>query len=248
MKYYVVSDLHGFFTQFHTALTKAGFFTDTEPHKLIVCGDLLDRGKEAAKMQEFILDLMKKDEVILVRGNHEDMFVDLATIDMGEPLQHHIQNGTHNTVTQLTGMDFISSLSDQLRFARLAQQTPFYRQIIPSMVNYYETEHYVFVHGWIPCIKEGKQYSYISDWRNATPQEWANARWINGMDAALTCMEDKTIVCGHWHTSYGHSRLDGKCPEFGPDADFSPYYAPGIIAIDGCVAFSGKVNVLVIDD
>ena len=30
--------------------------------------------------------------------------------------------------------------------------------------------------------------------------------------------------------------------------DFSPYYGPGIIAIDACTAFSGKVNCLVIED
>ncbi len=37
-----------------------GFFTDTEAHKLIVCGVLFDRGREAAQLQEFILDLMEK--------------------------------------------------------------------------------------------------------------------------------------------------------------------------------------------
>ena len=60
--------------------------------------------------------------------------------------------------------------------------------------------------------------------------------------------ENKTIVCGHWHTSYGHSKYEHKGTEFGEDADFSPYYGPGIIAIDACTAFSGKVNCLVIED
>ena len=60
--------------------------------------------------------------------------------------------------------------------------------------------------------------------------------------------EHKTIVCGHWHTSYGHSKYEHKGTEFGEDADFSPYYGPGIIAIDACTAFSGKVNCLVIED
>ena len=61
-------------------------------------------------------------------------------------------------------------------------------------------------------------------------------------------MQRKTIVCGHWHTSYGHSKYEHKGTEFGEDADFSPYYGPGIIAIDACTAFSGKVNCLVIED
>ena len=59
---------------------------------------------------------------------------------------------------------------------------------------------------------------------------------------------NKTVVCGHYHTSYGHSIYEHKCSEFGKDADFSPFYADGIIAIDGCTAVSSKVNCIVIDD
>ncbi len=74
------------------------------------------------------------------------------------------------------------------------------------------------------------------------------ARWYNGMDAAVTSQEGKTIVCGHWHTSYGHAKYLNKGNEFGPDACFEPYRNTGIIAIDGCTAYSGIVNVVVIED
>ena len=74
------------------------------------------------------------------------------------------------------------------------------------------------------------------------------ARWINGMDAVLACTEEKTILCGHRHCSYGHTTYEHKGSEFGPDADFSPYYGPGIIALDACTAHRGKVNVIVIED
>ena len=76
------------------------------------------------------------------------------------------------------------------------------------------------------------------------------ARWINGMDAAKAEIieEGKTIVCGHWHCSYGHSEYEGIGSEFGPDADFTPYYAQGIIALDACTAHSGRVNVVVLED
>ena len=55
-------------------------------------------------------------------------------------------------------------------------------------------------------------------------------------------------MCGHWHASYGHSKFEGKGSEFKEDADFTPYQASGIIAIDACTAHSGFVNVLVLDD
>ncbi|MBQ8726493.1 MAG: metallophosphoesterase [Clostridia bacterium] len=46
MKYYVVSDVHGFYDELIFALTEKGFFDEKSPHKLIICGDLLDRGEK----------------------------------------------------------------------------------------------------------------------------------------------------------------------------------------------------------
>ena len=59
MKYYITADVHGFYTEFHKALDEAGYFNEPEPHKLIILGDIFDRGQEAVKMQDFILRLME---------------------------------------------------------------------------------------------------------------------------------------------------------------------------------------------
>jgi hypothetical protein len=59
---------------------------------------------------------------------------------------------------------------------------------------------------------------------------------------------NKTIVCGHWHTSYGHSFIDHSCSEWGKDADFSPFSAEGILAIDASTPDSLTVNCVVIED
>jgi serine/threonine protein phosphatase 1 len=248
MRYYVTADVHGFYTQLYNALTEAGFFTDTEPNKLIVLGDLFDRGSEAAKMQDFTLSLMEDNRVILIKGNHEDLFVDLATKDHGAAYSHHVSNGTYDTALQLTGFSTSAAGRRPYGFADAARRTPFFKQIIPSMLDYYETEHYIFVHGWIPCLYESGEFSYITDWRNASKDEWASARWFNGMEAAQTCMEEKTILCGHWHASYGHFNFEHKGSEFGADADFSPFYGNRIIALDACTALSRKVNVVVLED
>jgi len=248
MKYYITADVHGFYTLLHNALTTAGFFEDSEPNKLVVLGDLFDRGAEALKMQEFILSLMEDNRVILIKGNHEDLFTELATKDHGAAYSHHVSNGTYDTALQLTGFSTSAAGRRPYGFADAARRTPFFKQIIPSMVDYYETEHYVFVHGWIPCVYENGELSYITDWRNAGKDEWASARWYNGMDAAQTCMEEKTILCGHWHASYGHFKFEQKGSEFGPDADFSPFYGNRIIALDACTALSRRVNVVVLED
>ena len=91
-------------------------------------------------------------------------------------------------------------------------------------------------------------FGVVNDWRNAGHDMWRSARWINGMDMAfMNIVPDKTVVCGHWHASYGHARTKGS-PEWGNGADFSPYINKGIIAIDACTAYTGVVNVVVLED
>lgn len=245
MKYYVTADIHGFFSIFIHALSNAGYFTDPEPHKLVILGDLFDRGKEAEDLQDFLLD--RWDELILIRGNHEDLFLEMISIDDGLPYSHHVSNGTYDTALQLTGYDPAMAQIRHWDFAKAASKTPYVREIIPTMLDYFETENYIFTHGWIPCICSRKEYGYISKWRESSAGEWAKARWYNGMDAVRDCMEKKTILCGHWHTSYGHSKYEHKGPEFGPGADFSPYIAPGIIALDACTAYSHRINIFTLE-
>lgn len=250
MKYYATSDAHGFFSIMRAQLKKAGFFDDPEPHKLIMCGDCFDRGKEAVKMQNFILREMEKDEIILVKGNHEDLFCQLVGEDHGLAYRHHVHNGTYDTALQLTKWDSWESQMNPNGFASAARKTPYYTDIIPSMLDWYETEHYVFVHGWIPCIRNyDGTFSFYENWREACDGEWKAARWYNGMDAWNTAPEaEKTVVCGHYDVCYGHNRYEHQGGLNSKKPDFSPFIAPGIIALDACTALSRKVNVFVIDD
>ncbi len=258
MKYYVVADVHGYYSLLRNTLKEKGFFDDKEPHKLVICGDVLDRGEEPKEMQRFLKQLIKTDEVILIRGNHEDLILELAEdLYKGNVISlfgAHRSNGTRGSLLGLANSNLIEASHEPKLVAKKFYKTGFYKEIIPKMVNYYETKNYIFVHGWIPCLEivENGEYKYVykSDWRDSDSKSWDEARWINGMYAAsLGVIEPKkTIICGHWHTSYGHSVLEGNCSEFGNDADYSPYYAKGVIGLDACTAYSGQMNCIVIDD
>ena len=255
MRYYVTADVHGYFTELKTALAEKGYFEDTGPRKLIVCGDLYDRGSEARQLQSFILDLLEKDEVILIRGNHEDLTMQLLYgWHQGSYFQlHHHTNRTIDTVLQLTGADPNWLYTNPEQIGRDLLHDPYIRTIIPAMVDYYETDHYIFTHGWIPCLpaeERPKEYVGVVDWRNADGKLWDKARWINGMEAAHCGVLEpgKTIVCGHWHCSFGHARYEHDGGEFDNNPNFDPYYGEGIIALDACTPRSGKVNCIVIED
>ncbi len=258
MKYYVMADIHSFYTEMIEALTKAGYFEDQGEKKIIICGDLFDRGLEALKLQEFVLELMKKDQIILIKGNHEDLAIDLLNNwhRKSYAASHHNSNGTVHTVMQLTNTANIDELyyRPEVVYKKFAN-TPFITKIIPSMIDYYETENYIFVHGWIPCEREvidyyNTKYTPINDWRNTTEEKWDRSRWINGMEAHHHGIfeKGKTIVCGHYHCSFGHTYYDENATEATAMKDFTPYYNEGIIAIDACTVRSKIVNCLVIED
>ena len=236
--------------QFKKAIDKAGFDPKDENHILVICGDLFDRGRQPIELIRYLnCEVPRK---ILIRGNHEDLFEDMCR--RGEPWMHDYSNGTCQTVFDLTGVNEPISFERRASIA-LTKVTP----LLNQMVDYYETEHYIFVHGWIPCWDRGASryvmenaFIYNSEWRGLSTRDWKQARWRNGIDCAKhgVIEPNKTIICGHWHCSYGHwlDNPDKYSSSIGEDSNFDPYYADGIIAIDACTAYSGKVNCIVIDD
>lgn len=262
MKYYIVSDIHGYYTHLKNALAEVGFFEENKPCKLVVCGDLLDRGAEVIPLIEFMLQLAEQDKLIYVLGNHEELLVQClqyiaagGVYDVASGMSYHYRNKTWDTILQISGMNESEACNNSDELIRRVMCSPFYDTLLPSCVDYYETSHYIFTHGYIPCFKEGEipnvKYSYNPEWRNADISEWHDARWFNGMDIACNhrvTEPNKTIVCGHWHVSYGHSQIEHSGSEWGENANFSPFRAEGILAIDACTTRSARVNCIVIED
>lgn len=243
-KFFVTSDIHSYYDELMVALRDAGFDEHNEDHWLVVCGDCYDRGPDSAKVWRYLKDLPRK---VLVKGNHEQLLLDCC--ERGYPMRHDISNGTAKTIFHLGyGEEFEDMCNYTLKKIR-----PF----VNSMVNYFETKNYIFVHSWIPVINKdglpahytyGRSFEFNPDWRNANQEDWNDATWGNPFAMAERgLMPDKTIVFGHWHCSTGWSKAEG-CSEFGDDAKFDPYYGDGFIAIDACTAHSGKCNVIVIED
>ena len=252
-KLFVVSDVHSYYDEMKNALDNAGFDPENEEHWLIVCGDLWDRGSQPVEIMRYLQCLPRK---VLVKGNHETLLQELC--DRGYPGSHDYSNGTFDTVCEFGNAGLGNSFDECCLVAY--QRT---KNFIDNMVNYFETKNYIFVHGWIPVIctddmpiyyTKNRTFEFNPNWRSAHFSEWEQARWLNGMDMARRGFRDpeKTIVCGHWHCSYGHMLNSIKTgdwiEEFGETAIWEPYYGNGVIAIDRCTAHTGHVNVLVLED
>ena len=277
-KYFVAADIHSFYTIFKKALTKAEWQQDNPDHILVVAGDLFDRGPEAKQLLAFVQSL--GDRFIYVRGNHEDLMED-CLYELTEGMMvgsHHISNGTVDTICQLSDL---TAGELQSYMWQTSTQYEIYNKMKPIIewtrekaINYFEIGDYIITHGWIPIVPlhtdiygRADRYAFAPNWRDeddslnkdssATPRiTWERARWLNGMDCWKqgVVVPDKTIICGHYHCSWGWSHIKQKYKEF-PDKSrkdfaksFQPFVDKGIVALDACTAYSGICNIFVIEN
>lgn len=182
-KYFVFSDVHGFYDELIRDLHAAGFDANNNKHIIVSCGDNFDRGPQSYEMFEF-LNNFPEDRKYLVKGNHEYLLEDLA--ERNEIAPNDIVNGTADT-----WVDFKMKLNDEhikkvIRFTK-------------NMLNFFEVANHVFCHGFIPQ----------TDYKNSTPELWKKAAWIDSSKLLKDLPNlSKMIVVGHKPTSMFHSYND----------------------------------------
>lgn len=235
--YFVIADVHGYYDLMIKTLNEAGFDRNNPEHILVSLGDLTDRGEKVVECVEYVMNLSSSQR-ILIRGNHDELVDNLfATGTFGG---HDITNGTWDTIRQfaehtrgltisktLAEFDWDSVMKDARRFKT-------WSKYYDSLRNYAEIEGFVFVHGWIPQVKQWRKNADANDWDKAI---WAKTPLLT--KAEYWDESGKTIICGHWH-SEAWWRKDGY-----PHV-YKTYVHPHFIAIDACTAFSNQMNCIVI--
>lgn len=251
-RYFITSDVHSFFDELMVALYKNGFDENNPDHILCVCGDLFDRGDRTVALFQFIKGLQAQGRFIYIRGNHEDLLVDcMSEIECGMvPSPHHFFNKTVKTICHFCGEDEWIVYDPVWRKKICTIMRPVLEWIEQSCVDYFQIGDYILCHGWLLHC-DGSQ-----DLKNASEDDWKRARWENGMEQwryPKYRMGGKTVICGHFHCSYGWSHIRMKRKEFPKknrkdwEKSFEPFVDDGIIAVDSCCAYSGLLNCIVLN-
>ncbi len=257
-KYFITSDTHSYFIPLIEELDKKGFDKNNKDHILVLCGDLFDRGPDSIKIYEFIKSI-PIDRRILIRGNHEYLFIDLCHKELPDDYDH--SNGTFDTFCDLTNNKY-QNWFDLVLDDKINEIKKWF--LSDEWIDYYETKNYIFTHAFIPLnidasansnhmyFARTKFLSYKEDWRNSSPKEFKNATWGCPWELAVAGLNKtgKTIVCGHWHTSdffnnLKHLKIRYNYFEKNPIFISKKYK---IIGLDACTAATNKVNVLVLNE
>ena len=96
-KILAVGDIHGSFSKFLSVWNQIKI---TDDDLVIFLGDYIDRGSEIGETLKFVMNLQDKKNIILLRGNHEQMM--LNAINDKENLDMWMSNGGRATLEALT--------------------------------------------------------------------------------------------------------------------------------------------------
>lgn len=222
-KAFVISDIHGEYTK----LIELLHHWDRETMKLVILGDLIDRGENSLKVVQEIMKLKEQygKQVVVLKGNHEDMLINYLrepTYDYGELF---FINGGNTTAWEFADDPFLMFKSFAER-AKLIKQRIYEVQFLRSLQHYYEFGNVLFVHAGID--------PFISNWKDTQSHKflWFRGVWKHRNHTG------KVIVFGHTPTQHLH---EDKSNDIWISKDKS------YINIDGGAVFGGQLNGIVID-
>lgn len=92
---YCMSDIHGEYDRYQKMLAQIQF---CDHDTLYVIGDTIDRGKHGV---EVVLDMMQHSNIVLLRGNHEQMCMDDLLYRIPEARARWQRNGGSHTRSNL---------------------------------------------------------------------------------------------------------------------------------------------------
>lgn len=134
-KMIAIGDIHGCCRTLEALLEKLEEYPD---HKLIFVGDYIDRGPCSREVVDLLIELDKKRECVFLRGNHEQMLLDVKEHGEYENHQIWIMNGGDKTLKSY-GLS-----SSKLDFPE--DHMEFYR----NTKFFYSSDKYFFVHAGAP--------------------------------------------------------------------------------------------------
>ncbi|MGN1387154.1 MAG: metallophosphoesterase family protein [Bacillus sp. (in: firmicutes)] len=220
---FVVSDIHGCYTQFAELLENWD-----KSMKLFILGDLIDRGEGSKQVVQKVMELKAEyqDQVTVLKGNHEDMFLNFLH-DPEKMGALYFFNGGGETVKDMIGEPSVLHKNPvelaQLVKERAGDEVDFLRHL----PLYEEFGNVLFVHAGID--------PKLSDWKNSTEECFL---WTRDMIKHPN-QTGKVIVYGHTPTQLIHSdRSSG----IWMSEDYS------YVNIDGGCAYGGQLNAVVVNE
>ncbi|MFO8084859.1 MAG: metallophosphoesterase family protein [Desulfobacterales bacterium] len=171
-KLFAIGDIHGCFEKLKALMNKLPF--DPDHDTIVFLGDYIDRGQDSYKVISYLINLKKRcKNVVFLKGNHEYM------------LENFIAGTDRNTFLANGGEQTLRSYLEKNGESRAFPIPPEHLDFFHSLLPYYQTEHFIFVHAG---LKDGVK---LED------QHPRDLFWIRDRFIRSEYDFGKTIVFGH---------------------------------------------------
>lgn len=221
MRAFVISDIHGMRDPF-LALLRHWNPNDL----LIILGDMLDRGQYSYEVVLHVRNLHKKypDKVIVIGGNHEQMFLDFLEVPH-EFGGMYLNNGGTTTILSFTQLEGLLNTTYDVQADILNRNFKEEIAFLKQSRSYYEFGKVLFTHAGFNSLE--------GDWKDTEDYmfKWIRNHYKHPNTTGLV------NVFGHTNTHNIHKTNDiwvSKCKTY--------------IGIDGACAVGGQLNGLLIND
>ena len=175
---YIISDIHGGIKEFKKLL---GYVKANS--KLIILGDIIEKGEYSLDTLEYIMELDKLDNVYVLKGNNEAAVVNVFNDDFLHFFINRMNNKKSLIYQMLDRQNLVGNPKELQENLRLI-----YQKHINWMNNLevmLETDDFIFVHAGIDNIPDYHN-SHIKSFTNLTNF------YFQGHQA------NKTVICGHY--------------------------------------------------
>lgn len=219
-KFFVVSDIHGMYREFK-GLLKNWDRNDT----LVILGDMIDRGSYSLEVIQYIMYLQKEFDVIVLRGNHDQMLLDL----LDEPYEFYdiyMQNGGYKTLLSFKDGNKTPGFFKSHPVIEVIKR--FYKEEI----DFLKRTHFYYEYGKLLFTHAGFQSLYDS-YKSSTENDFT---WIRDHYKK----ENKTgliNIFGHTPTQF-----------INRDKSNDIWFGNNYIGMDGAAAYGGQLNGLLISE
>lgn len=183
MSIYIMSDIHGKYDKFIAMFDEIEF---KDEDKLYILGDIFDRGEKPLEILEYIVG---KENIVLLKGNHEDMFIEAYENDFRD-LQLWFMNGGANTYYALCYK------GDKY----MEEAYKYIKRLKTSYSFNYGDFTYLLCHAGIsvPHREHGELYPDLIDIMEHNSDE--DLLWSRSHLNSYHVLEGVNIICGHTPT------------------------------------------------
>lgn len=177
MRTLVVGDIHGKLKLFNRLLEAMNY--EAGKDKLIMIGDLVDRGEESRGVVARAIELQKEapDTVIVLKGNHEAMMLGALIQPESEQAELWLYNG---------GVETLHSYINEAGEFDVPEE---HWQFMESLPTWYEDEHAIYVHAALP--EDGGKFIHPTENPENPELYWSRNRHF------FAEYKGKTVVFGH---------------------------------------------------